>query len=111
MHNRREAKPTYVARVEVALKEGDDFLTVEDVKARTKLDGKHVLESLHHLYRHKAAVMLSDCGVTYWYSTADQDTRTKVIPERKLEEPGSRGGKRKKGLPAALPALPNLDLP
>ena len=111
MHNRRDARPTYVARVEKALREGDDFLSVQEVKARTGLDGKHVMDSLHHLFRYKAIAMLVDCGATYWYATADQDTRAKVVPERVPEEPGSRGGKRKKGLPAALPALPNSDLP
>lgn len=111
MHNRKDARPTYVARVEKALRESGDFLSVQEVKARTGLDGKHVLDSLRHLFQYKAIAMLVDYGVTYWYATADQDTRVKVIPERVPEGPGSRGGKRKKGLPAALPALPNLDLP
>lgn len=105
VHNRKQARPTHVALTERALKEGDDFLTVWNLRDRTKLEGQKILVSLHHLFEHRAAAMLVDQGVTYWYGTPETDNRVKVILERKPEEPGSR--RKAKPMPGLARKVPS----
>lgn len=98
---KRDKAPTYQSRVETVLREADDFRTVAEITEVSGVDPQHVFSALWILHRtYTGAEFIKSNGRTYWFLTPETDTRLRTVDERKLEEPGSRGGKRR---PKVLP--------
>lgn len=105
----RSKAPTYQHRVEAELSAAGDFLTVENLVARTRIDKEHVFHALLSAHKYRAADFLKENGHTYWFATPSTDERSKRIEERAPEPPGNRSGasKRKPTVASRLAAEAN----
>lgn len=83
-------EPTFTSIVENWMKQQDDFVTLDQIKAGTTLNTNRVSACLTHFYRRKVVDFIVSDGKTYWYATPDTDDRTRVVEEKVPEEQGSR---------------------
>lgn len=93
----RGKEPSFTSLVWEYLQMMGDFATVAElIASHPDLNINRVTASLASLYKNHAVDFLVSEGVTYWFSTPETDTRTRVVEERVREEPGTRKTRRTK---------------
>lgn len=81
-----KTEPSYTSLAEQALIKADDFLSVEQIIEVTGLTWAAVRSSLGWLRKCKAIDSVESGGQLYWFSTLENDQRSKKIEERKRED-------------------------
>ena len=84
---RAARQPTWTHQVLAALVAADDFLSIAELRARTKATTNQLNATLHHLHSRKAVdnVVGAD-GRLWWFATPQTDTRHHEVAERTPEE-------------------------
>ena len=77
------------------MREADDFVSTEMIRAATAYDFNRIGATLCHFKKHKAAECLSSGDQLWWYLTPETDTRVKHVDERVPEEKGTRNRRRR----------------
>ena len=98
MSGRNPPEPTWVSRVEDALRAADDFLPLGELMQLTGASYNRATAALHHLRRCHAADSVESGGRLYWFATPHTDTRARHVELRRPEDPGTRrprGARRK----------------
>jgi len=78
-------EPTATSLVMLALVNADDFMTMAQLKEITGLDSNHVSAALYSLKKYSAANCIEQDRTLWWFATAEDDTRCRVIEERRPE--------------------------
>ena len=88
--SKKDKEPACTFLVETFLKEADDFRTMKQIVAATRLTANQVAATLSHFKKYKAANSLESDGDLWWFLTPDYDQRSRKTKEKVKEEPGSR---------------------
>lgn len=83
-------EPTWVSRVEDALRTADDFLSLTEVMARSGATHNRATAALHSLRGYRAVDSVESGGRLYWFATPGDDARCRHVATRRPEEPGTR---------------------
>lgn len=100
MRSRRRSEPTQVSRVLEYLVRANDFVLAGTISTALGLTMDQVSAALHHLKKFKAIDYVQSQTKIYFFATPEEDTRTRILPERVPEPPGNRhraSGKYKRG--------------
>ena len=86
-----EKKPTWTCKVMELLTGRDDFMTMTQIREGIGCNCNQVSAALIHLRRRQAVdCVIEPNGIAWWFSTAENDDRSRHCDERVPEEPGSR---------------------
>jgi hypothetical protein len=88
--SRNTPEPTWVSRVEDALRAADDFMSFAELAAATSANTNRLTAALHHLRKYRAVDSIDSGGRLYWFATPNTDTRCRRVELRRPEEPGTR---------------------
>lgn len=93
-------------KVDDALQQADDFMTVAQLCEATKLSPKAVMTALRWLVEARAAESIAQQGHLYFMASPETDTRVRTYDQhRKEDEPriAKRGRRSRKVAPPSLP--------
>lgn len=79
---RKNQEPTCTSLVLAELKGSDDFRTVKQLHACTRLSHNRITAALHHLKMHKCVDFVSDAAGTWWFATTECDDRCREVHHR-----------------------------
>lgn len=89
MAKKADMQPTWTFKVEKALKEADDFMSFEQLRAVTGATHNQMTATLHHLKKSRVVDALEGDGRLWWFLTGE-DKRTTKVEERTPEPKGNR---------------------
>jgi hypothetical protein len=78
-------EPTSTSVVLAELCGADDFRSMKQLCAHTRLNVHRVSAALHHLHNRKCVAFISDAGGVWWYATPECDDRSRVVEQRAPE--------------------------
>lgn len=87
--NNRDKRPTWTHLTLEALRVFDDFMSFSQLMIITGANVNQMSATLHHLQKVRAVEAVEENG-DVWFCVSGFDNRTKVVEERRPEEPGTR---------------------
>lgn len=93
-HNKADRRPTWTHLTAEALRAADDFMSTEQLLHAVGATLNQLTATLFHLQRATVVDAVEVNGKPYWFLTGN-DRRSRVVEERRPEEPGTRRQRRK----------------
>jgi hypothetical protein len=90
---KKRTEPTATSIVYAALMRANDFRTGRQLQAETGLNTNRVSAALYSLLKYKAVEFIDSDNALWWFSTPENDTRSRTVDER---VPESRARKPRK---------------